>query len=111
LEQVDTGIDGYTSLLPDMENIRFSESLNSSIDLSCSNLGIKVNQTTSRYNPTFDAEFPDLHTINSIRVASEEMGALRQDLRVNTAIGRLVTDKRARDSDVAVFRESKIHNE
>lgn len=72
-----------------MDNVRFSETLNSPINRSCSNLGIEINKTSRNYNPTLYAEFPDFHTVNSIRIASDKIRALRQDLKFNTAIGWL----------------------
>ena len=52
------------------------------------NNSLSQNHSTN-FNNRLDPEFPDHHMVNSFREASEEIGEIRQDLRNNTAIGRL----------------------
>ena len=76
------------------ESNRLSEMHDPPLNLSCVNFN---NENTSSHNQygssqnknTPHLDFPDLHTIHSIRVASEEIGALRQDMRVNKILAQL----------------------
>lgn len=76
------------------ENNRFSERHNPPLNLSCANFNHENSSSNLQHGPsqhknTPHHDFPDLHTIHSIRVASEEIGALRQDMRVNKILAQL----------------------
>lgn len=104
--------DGYTSPTP---SIIIDANFNTHyppLNLSCANIGNETLTDINRrappqINTPANAEFPDLHTIHSIRVASEEIGALRQDMRINTALAQIQLRLSAIETSMTQYSEDQ----